>query len=475
MIVAANRLPTSTTVENGQIVCKKSPGGLSSALQSINKATSFVGWNGSVLGLADQEKVSEHLSYEHTSTPIFLSEDEVKQYYLGFSNSVLWPLFHSLPDKIDYKHADFETYKKINSRFAEEIVDSKKSREPVFVQDYHLLLLPQLLRHLDMHRTIGFFLHTPFPHYEIFRYLPQNIQQELLFGLLGSDIIGFHTAEYVERFKEVLEKTLGVKTTHSGVFWQKRFIALKCIPLGIDYEKFVETKRSDEVQKHVVDLRKKFRGKKILFSVDRLDYTKGLTQKIKAFELFLQESPELHRKIVFLINVQPSRTDIQDYKELKKEIENEVLRINACYGDKTWKPIEYNFTSLNFEQMVAHYNLSDIAVITPLCDGMNLVAKEFVASKKNDGVLILSSTAGAAEELTDALIVNPHNLFSIANAIKKAVDMSSTEQSQRIEKMQEILQLFNVKLWGAYWMKFMKSHNIQIPISRSSRLSQAFQ
>ena len=309
------------------------------------------------------------------------------------------------------------------------------------------MLLPELIRAKLPDAKIGFFLHIPFPSFEIFRLLPWR--REILDGLLGADIIGFHTYSYVKHFLESVRRILGFEHTYGEITLSNRIVKVDTFPMGIDYEKFANAASDSKVQRELDKIRKNLGDRKIILSIDRLDYTKSIPQRLEAFDLFLDKYPEFKAKITFIVVAVPSRTKVEHYRLLKKQVDELIGKINGKYGTLGWTPIWYIYRSLPFHTLAALYTIADIALITPYRDGMNLIAKEFIASKADSkGVLILSEMAGAAEELGEALIVNPNNREAIAEALREALLMTDEEQIERNKVIQQRLQRYSVKRWA---------------------------
>ena len=308
------------------------------------------------------------------------------------------------------------------------------------------MLLPKLIKDRFNNIKIGFFLHIPFPSYEVFRLLPWR--EEILEGLLGADLVGFHTFSYVRHFLNTVRRVLNYENTFGQITYKNRTIKVDAIPMGIDYNKFASSVNDRKVKKEINTLNKSLKGQKIILSIDRLDYTKGLLSRLEAFDLFLTKFPEYIEKVTFIMVAVPSRTKIDSYNDFKNRVNETIGRINGKYSKIGWSPIRYIYRSLNFNVLSALYFLSNVALITPLRDGMNLVAKEYLASKSNKkGVLVLSETAGVAEELGEAITVNPNDKNKIAVALDIALKMGSEEQSERVKPMQERLRRNTVFKW----------------------------
>ena len=328
----------------------------------------------------------------------------------------------------------------------------------LWVHDYQLMLVPGLIRERFPEMPIGFFLHIPFPSYEVFRLLPRAWRVELIEGLLGSSLVGFHTHDYTRDFLTSVLRTVGYEHQLGSLTLRDRVVTVDTFPMGIDFERFAQAAASPETEARVAELRTNCAGQKVIFSVDRLDYTKGLINRLRGYDVFLKRNPQWHGKVVFMVSVAPSRTAVESYQAMKQELEQTVGRIVGAYGNVNWTPLVYQFRNLGFEEIVAYYRFCDVALITPLRDGMNLVAKEFVASRPDQsGVLILSEMAGAAMEMGEALIINPVHSGDFARALELALAMPVAEQVRRNRLLQERLRRYNVVRWAEDFVQALDS------------------
>ncbi|MCD6319901.1 MAG: bifunctional alpha,alpha-trehalose-phosphate synthase (UDP-forming)/trehalose-phosphatase [Candidatus Desulfofervidaceae bacterium] len=465
LIIVSNRLPFSVIKKNNRINFQTSAGGLATGLGSVYKAYNalWVGWPGIVLEKLkekEKEQITEKLKIEH-NYPIFLSQKDVDNYYHGFSNKILWPLFHYFSSYTSYSDTFWEAYKRVNKAFCKAVLNVATEDDVIWIHDYHLMLLPRLIREQMPKVSIGFFLHIPFPSFEIFRLLPWR--REILEGMLGADLIGFHTYDYALHFLNSVRRLLGYEHTIGQIIADNRVIKVDTFPMGIDCEKFAQAVSTTAVKKEIKKIRKKIGERKVILSVDRLDYTKGIPQRLEAFETFLGKYPRYREKVNLVLVVVPSRIKVEYYMALKKQIDELVGRINGKYGTIGWVPVWYLYRCLSFHPLVALYNVADIALITPLRDGMNLIAKEFVASKtEGKGVLILSEMAGAVKELGEAIVINPNNKAEIVKAMKEALTMLEEEQNERIRIMQNRLQRYNIVKWANDFMdKLIQMKKVQ--------------
>lgn len=452
-IIVSNRLPISLRHRNGRFEFKPSAGGLATGLGSIYKTGEniWIGWPGNTV--EDPEQRAEIILElnELKMAPVFLTKEDVEQFYEGFSNETLWPAFHYFTQYIVYNSEHWDAYVRVNQKFCDAIVKKANPDDTIWVHDYQLLLLPQMLRDALPDVTIAFFQHIPFPSYEIMRMIPWR--KELLDGMIGADLIGFHTYDDMRHFLSAVGRITGLSSESGYIQAENRIINVDSFPMGIDYEKFDKQARSKKTQKIVKNFREQVGDQKLIITIDRLDYSKGIPKRIHAFHQLLKEKPDLHGNVSMIMIVVPSRDKVQSYKELKEEIDLLVGRINSEYSTLNWVPVHYFYRSFPFEELSAFYSMSDIALVTPLRDGMNLVCKEFVASKTDQtGVLILSEMAGASKELQDAILVNPNDQHAVIQAIYNALTMPLEEQKQRIASMQDSLKRYDVFQWVKVFM-----------------------
>lgn len=460
IIIVSNRLPVSVKKnEAGELEFYPSSGGLATGLSSYtqNRNSKWIGWPGMVSDdLTDTEMqfITKELHKKHCY-PVFLTRKQLDAYYNGYSNSVLWPQFHNLPADISDTTKQWKAYREVNQRFCDIVITLTRPKSTIWIHDYQLLLLPRMLRKERPSETIGFFLHIPFPLPETFAKLPQA--KSLLRGMLGADLIGFHTAVYTNTFLDnCFELNVGIPSA-GHVILENRAVKVAEFPMGIDYAKFAQATNSHAVKQEVKVLKKQYRRYKIILTVDRLDPTKGLVERLQAYQEFLKRNPHLHKKVKMVMLAVPSRTDIAAYQALKERVEALVERINNTYGGKNWQPVHYMYTTVSFERLTAMYQIADVAFIAPIRDGMNLVAKEYVASKtRKGGVLILSETAGAAQELEGAIIVNPLRRQALVNSLSRAVTMPRRELKKRVSDMQQQLSSHTVHTWVGGFVKTLQ-------------------
>ena len=451
LLIVSNRLPVTVEKRKDGLHFLQSPGGLATGLGSFYKSydSIWVGWPGITSDKTNKEErkgIEAKLMSEFRCHPVFLSQNDIERYYHGFSNKTLWPLFHYFTQYVIHDKTFWETYKRVNDLFSEVISTIAKKDDIIWIHDYHLMLLPKLTRERLPDATIGFFHHIPFPSFEIFRLLPWR--EEILEGLLGADLIGFHIDDYTRHFLISIHRLLGYEYTLGQIQADDHIIRVDTFPMGIAYERFSKAIQDPKLQKQVTRFRKKLSEHKVILSVDRLDYTKGIPQRLKVFNTFLERNPAYREKVIFILVAVPSRTQVEHYKWLKKQIDELVGQINGKFGTIGWTPIWYLYRSLPFHSLTALYSIADICLVTPLRDGMNLIAKEYIATKTDGkGVLILSEMAGAAKELGETIIVNPNNREEMVEALAKGLTMPEEEQIERNRVMQKRIQRYNVVRW----------------------------
>ncbi|HXT10909.1 MAG TPA: bifunctional alpha,alpha-trehalose-phosphate synthase (UDP-forming)/trehalose-phosphatase [Candidatus Angelobacter sp.] len=467
LVVVSNRLPFTVSIQDGKPCFESSPGGLTTGLWSyLEKRTGspdepfdslWLGWPGASVEPEQTHEV-QAFGAQFRAAPVFLSKEMADHFYHGFCNKTLWPLFHYFPTLTKYEETYWQDYQRANEAYADALLKVLRPDDALWIHDYQLMLLPRLIRKHMPEMPIGFFLHIPFPSFEIFRLLPRTWRSELIEGLLGASLVGFHTHDYTRDFLTSVLRTVGYEHQLGSISLRDRVVKVDTFPMGIDFERFYAAAASAQTENAVDQLRNKCAGQKIIFSVDRLDYTKGLLDRLRGYELFLKNNPEWHGKVTFIISVAPSRTGVESYQEMKRELEQTVGRIVGAYGNVHWTPLIYQYRNLSFDEVVALYRACDIALITPLRDGMNLVAKEFIASRPDQtGVLILSEMAGAAKEMGEALIINPFHTDDFARTLHQALTMPVEEQVRRNQVLQERLRRYDVNRWADDFVQSMFS------------------
>jgi trehalose 6-phosphate synthase/phosphatase len=482
LVIVSNRLPFTATigVAGPQFTC--SSGGLTTGLSDYLARPRpegdepvelmWYGWPGATIAAEHQEAVREYGQKQLGMSPIFLPEESMERFYHGFCNKTIWPLFHYFPSLVCYEEDYWQEYVRVNSIFAEHLLQELRPGDVVWVHDYQLMLLPGLIRRRFPDMAIGFFLHIPFPSHELFRMLPSEWRNGIIEGLLGASLVGFHTHDYTRHFLSCVLRTAGYEHQLGTLTLRDRTVKVDTFPMGIDFDRFAQASSAEETGKRVAELRAKCEGQKIIFSVDRLDYTKGLINRLRGYDLFLKQHPEWHGKVTFVLSVAPSRVGVESYQVMKQELEQMVGRIVGAYGNVHWSPLIYQYANLGFEEIVARYRLCDVALITPLRDGMNLVAKEFIASRPDQtGVLILSEMAGAAKEMGEALIINPFHIEDFARALQKALLMPVEEQVRRNQPIQERLRTYGVVRWGEDFIQALRATQRTEAVHRARALT----
>ncbi len=459
LVVVSNRLPFTVVEKEGKLRFKASSGGLVSGLgayidkmRSLGHAaeTLWVGWPGITVDKPElRAGLKAKALSDHSAYPVFLSEEAMDNFYFGFCNGTLWPLCHYFPTFAKYEEEYWEVYREVNQAFCDALLEIAQPGDIFWVHDYQLMLLPAMLRARMPEALIGFFFHIPFPSFEIFRLLPRTWREQLLEGLNGSDLVGFHTNDYTQNFLRSCLRNLGLEHNLGYLSQGERTWKADTFPMGIDFDKYHDAVGTPGVVKEADKLRRKMENVRTVFSVDRLDYSKGILNRLEGYAQFLADNPDWHRRVILIMVVVPSRTGVEQYQIMKRQVDEAVGRINGEYGDVHWTPVLYQYRSVSFDQLIALYSLSDVALLTPLRDGMNLVAKEYVAARADQtGVLILSEMAGAAKEMGEALIVNPNHKKEIAEAIRTALDMPVQEQVRNIQALQDRLRRYSVFRWA---------------------------
>jgi trehalose 6-phosphate synthase/phosphatase len=464
LLIVSNRLPLTARVEQGAVALMRSAGGLATALRGPHEKLDslWIGWPGDVSRMSDEQRrrVDEELA-EARTVPVHLSAQQIARYYDGFSNGVLWPLFHYLVDKVQLDaRRDFQVYTEVNELFANKVLEQYRDGDSIWVHDYQLALVPQMLRERIPNARIGFFLHIPFPSSEVFRVLPWR--EQLLRGLLGADLLGFHTASFRHNFAYSAARVLGVEPDFDVVQHEGRAVRLGVYPISIDVDEFEQLASSETVRAESERIRSDPRA--LILGVDRFDYTKGIPRRLLGFERLLERSGEHRKRLRFVQIAVPTREKIDAYAELRRTTNELVGRINGQYGGVAGVPIHFLHRAIQREKLVSLYRAADVMLVTPLRDGMNLVAKEFVASRvDDDGVLVLSEFAGAADELTQALLVNPYDLDAIASSIQHALAMSPRERRARMRGMRSHVRAHDVHAWARSFLDELGEELPRVP------------
>lgn len=458
-VVVSNREPYIHSFSGGQIVARVPASGLTAALDPVMQACGGT-WIAHGSGDADK-KVSDKQnkvfvppeSPRYCLRRVWLSEEDIKGYYLGFSNRGMWPLCHIAYTRPVFIEPDWNSYKKVNKVFAAAVLDEIGDKKAfVFIQDYHLALLSRLIKENHPNIITAQFWHIPWPNREVFRRCPW--QQEILHGLLGNDLLGFHIRYHCNNFLDTVDRAIEAK-----VDWERYEVtrgekktAVRHFPISVDFEEISQSAQKEEVTREVERLRNRYglENQRVGVGFDRLDYTKGIPDRLRAFDCFLEKYPAYQGRVVFVQGGVVSRAELEEYKRLNGEIDDLVEEINRKYAQGNWKPIIYLREYLSPVSLMALRLMADFFVVSALHDGMNLVAKEFAAARfDEDGVLILSPFTGASREMTDALLVNPFATDSFAEAIKNALEMPTAERQKRMRKMREIVRENNIYQWAA--------------------------
>lgn len=465
LFIISNRLPLQASKENDKIELIPYSDGFDSGLKRFYESfdVKWIGRAGlNIDDVSESEKINLDNNFRTDNCiPVYLIQSLKNEFLEGFCENTLWPLFNYFPQIARYHPEEWETYKKVNQIYADIATRYIHEDDIIWINDYHLMLLPKLIREKFPNISIGYFQNIPFPSYEIFRLLPWRM--EILEGLLNADLVGFHTYDYQRHFLSCVRRLHGLETFFNRIRLNERVIKVDAFPKGIDFDFFNENakafseksnKNESVIQKEIDAYFKRGKNRKIVLSIDRLDYTKGIPARIKAFELFLKLHPEYKGKVSLFLIVAPSREDVTEYRDLKKKLDELVGRVNGKYGTIGWMPVWYFYRKISKPEMIELYHNADIALITPTRDGMNLNAKEYIASKTDEkGVLILSETAGAAKELGESIIVNPNNRNEVAEAIFSALNMPVEEQKERISVLQKRLKIYDEARWATDFIK----------------------
>jgi len=451
-LIVSNRLPYQINIEGDSVTYKRGVGGLVTALDPILRLTggTWIGWTGSYDPLPEKILVDEDVDAErgYHLRPLNLTRKEVDQFYLGYSNKCLWPLFHYFQEHCEFNRDHWKSYKEVNRKFADAILDEYKPGDLIWIHDYHLMLVPGMVREQLPDARIGFFLHIPFPSDEIFLLEPHA--QELLAGILGADLIGFHVESYAYSFINSVHMLTHHRFSRGRmeIDVDGRLVKTGSYPISIDFDYFAGLAARKEIQAKAKELRAYYNADIIAIGVDRLDYSKGIRERLQAIEIMLDRFPEIRGKFTFIQISAPSRTKVQAYQEMREKIESMVGRINGRFGGEGCLPVDYRYESYSQEDLVAYYLASDLALVSPLRDGMNLVAKEYVAAQlQNQGMLVLSRFTGAFHELSDAVIVNPYDPETMAERIHRALTIPADEKRMRMERLRDVVRRNDIYWW----------------------------
>jgi trehalose 6-phosphate synthase/phosphatase len=451
LVVVSNRLPVTLRRENKGWQSSRSAGGLATAMDPILARTGgiWIGWTGDNSGVEDAEKrkIMQKWRKDDGLIAVDLPPEIIQGFYEGFSNETLWFLFHHFPGLFTYDAENWRAYVRANETFCKAVLQHLRPNDLIWIHDYQLMLLPQMIREAVPDAKIGFFLHIPFPSSDVFRVLPHR--EEILGGLLGADYVAFHTHQYLQNFRTSLMRILGLPSQMDGVHRGNRRIRLEAQPIGIAPEEFTDILKKPKTVENIDEIRRIYKGLKIFLGVDRVDYTKGIPERLRAYRQFLRMSPKMRRKVVLIQVAVPSRERIPLYQELQREVDELVGQINGEFGTPNWSPIIYMRRNISREELAALYAMADVALVTPLRDGLNLVGKEFVACQPDgEGVLILSEFAGAAAEMGEAFQVNPYDAERTAETISRALNLPAEERRERMNALFRRVHHNNVYTWG---------------------------
>jgi trehalose 6-phosphate synthase len=469
IILMSNREPYIHERTKRGIRVKVPSGGLVTALEPVMQATSgtWIAWGS---GSADMEMSDQTGKLmvppdcpKYALRRIWLSTKEVADYYYGFCNRVIWPVCHMFQENAQFDRDYWETYKKVNEKFAAAAVEEMRPGDNLWVQDVHYCLVPEKVRESIPDANIALFWHIPFPAVETFSCIPWR--RELIKGMLGANLLGFHTKTYTDNFLNAVRREFpDALVTDSDILYQGRVTRARTFPIGIDYYAYRALGERETIKKRAARLRRKIGIENILLGVDRLDYTKGILNRFLAFERFLEMNPKYQGNVSFIQIASPTRSIITEYRDMKREIEEAVGRINGRFQQPNWTPIIYIHRHIPSDELLVLYEVADVAMITPVVDGMNLVVKEYV-TVNDHGVVVLSEFAGASEEMKDAIIVNPYDVDMTANAILKALSMTPEERQRHLLSLREVVKEHNI-FW---WLKsFMKEWGVDVSAFRDN-------
>ena len=448
LIILSNRLPLTVAVDGGHAAVQPSVGGLATGLRGPHERQGgvWIGWPGDIEKLSAEQRAEFDLELARwRALPVPLSKQEHAIFYEHISNAVLWPICHDRIDRLPLYVQGWEVYEAVNRKFADAVVSQWHDGDTIWVHDYHLLRAPALIRQQIPDALIGFFLHVPFPNPELFFTLPTR--SWLLEGMMGADLVGFHTRRYRGHFTAALRRLFGLEMdVQQQVSWRDRSVRLGVFPMGVDAADIAERAAAYRVEQLAAEFRSGI--ERLIVGVDRLDYSKGIPRRLLALRRLLEKHPEWIGAVRLVQVAAPSRGGVGAYRDLRRDVEGLVGRINGQFGTPTWTPVHYMYQSVHDELLLALYRAADAFVVTPLRDGMNLVAKEFVASRTDeDGALVLSEFAGAADELSEALLVNPYDVDGVADAIHHALTMDPADRQRRMSAMRARVASHDIDWW----------------------------
>jgi trehalose 6-phosphate synthase/phosphatase len=459
LIVVANRLPLTLRLSDGHWITERSSGGLASAMKPLlqRRGGDWIGWagNGGGEGGVERQAVLQDWARAEHCFAIDLPADVATRFYEGYANQTLWPVFHNFPSQLKFDATGWQAYLEANRIFCRAVVERFQPGDLVWIHDYHLMLLPQMLRRELPDAAIGFFLHIPFPSAEIFPILPRR--EELLEGLLGADLLAFQTHGHLQQFRSALLRVLGLESKINEIALGSRLVRLEALPIGIAPEEYTALLDSDETTTHYAEWVSRYEGRKVLLAVDRLDYTKGVPERLRAYARLLRCSAEFREKVILIQIAVPTREGIGTYQDLRTEVNQLVGEVNGKLGTPDWTPLVYINRSIERAELVALYKLADVCWVGSLRDGMNLVAKEYVACKADgEGVLVLSEFAGAAAEMGEALLINPFDEDRTASAVERALSLDESERRYRMKVLHSRVLRNDVFKWGDRFLTLLQ-------------------
>lgn len=454
LVLVSNGEPYKHIFKNQKIKQEKLAGGLTTGLDPLMQQDNglWIAWGRGEADfeVVDQEnKVKVPDSEGYTLKRIELSQEEKDGCYYGFSNEIMWPISHTFISKANFKQEYWQSYQQVNKKFAANIEEELKQDDLVWIHDYHLALVPGMLA--ESSAKTALFWHIPWPAWEAFRTIPWR--KEILESMMAADFLAFHTDLFVYNFLNCAKK-IGAEVDFSEreVYYQNSKTKVESVPLGIDYQRFNNLVQDQKYLEKVKEIKKNYDTEKLIFAVDRLDYTKGIEERLKGIDRFFEKYPEYKSKLSFVQRVAPSRTGIEEYQKMKESIETKVAEINGKYQKDQWQPVKYFYGSVPQTELLPYYKVADLALITALIDGMNLVAKEYLAVQ-DSGVLLLSEFAGAAEYLDSAIKVNPYNTEAMADGIYQGLEMSDSEKKERLQSAQSDLKKYDINWWRDYFLE----------------------
>ncbi|MGE5322956.1 MAG: alpha,alpha-trehalose-phosphate synthase (UDP-forming) [Actinomycetota bacterium] len=482
LLIVSNRLPITVQQNRNRFEVQTSSGGLVTALLPVFKDRGgvWIGWPGTEYNSEIEKVLRGQCAPEYSMEPVFLTAAEMRHFYDGCCNEILWPLFHDLQSRCDFNPVHWLVYRDVNEKFADAVERSMRRDDLVWVHDYHLMMLAECLRARSVRSRLAYFHHVPFPPPDVFEKLPWRT--EILRGLMRFNTVAFQTDRDRRNFVACLRRCLGrVRLRRNGGRYLVSAEGVHCevatTPISIDFEGFSTQALKPEVELRTREIQESLAGKRIILGVDRLDFTKGIPERLMAFRTLLEQRPDLHQRVTLVQLVVPSREGITGYRDCKARLERLVSQINGEFGRPEWSPVNYLHRHVPVDELLAMYRAADVALVTPLKDGMNLVSKEFCASRSDEkGVLVLSEFAGSADELgCGALLVNPYDAEGVAAALRQALAMPEEEQGHRMRKMRSVIQANNVFRWSKSICGHLAGEKPQLvfPSRKSQSMAQA--